>query len=79
MTLLEPSQEVVAFLSKLQGVRIGGEQIETGALLDVIDPSFGTRATQVALGNADHINDAVSAARAALQGPWGSMTPCGCD
>ena len=74
MTLLEPSQEVVAFLSKLQGVRIGGEQIETGALLDVIDPSFGTRATQVALGNADHINDAVSAARAALQGPWGSMT-----
>jgi acyl-CoA reductase-like NAD-dependent aldehyde dehydrogenase len=74
MKLLEPHKDVTAFLDTVQGLRIGSERIETGAFLDVIDPSFGTLATQVALGSADHINDAVAAARGALSGPWGKMT-----
>ena len=74
MKLLEPGKEVAAFLANHQGPRIGAENVTTGALLDVIDPSFGTVVTQVAIGAADHINDAVATARDALTGPWGSMT-----
>lgn len=74
MKMLKPSKEVAAFLAHPQGLRIGGEHVATGALLDVIDPSHGTLATQVAMGTADDIDDGVTAARAALQGPWGSMT-----
>jgi acyl-CoA reductase-like NAD-dependent aldehyde dehydrogenase len=74
MKLLEPSKFVSAFLANPQGLRIGSLRVETGAMLDVIDPSFGTLATQVALGGADDIDDAVTAARDALAGPWGSMT-----
>jgi acyl-CoA reductase-like NAD-dependent aldehyde dehydrogenase len=74
MTLLTPHRDVSAFLASPQGLRIGDARIETGALLDVIDPSFDTLATQVALGGADDIDHAVAAARAALEGPWGSIT-----
>lgn len=74
MKLLEQHKDVAAFLAKPQGLRIGNERVETGALLDVIDPSFGTMVTQVALGRASDIDHAVDAARAALSGPWGKMT-----
>lgn len=74
MKLREPSAEVAAFLAKPQGLRINGERIETGASLDVIDPSFGTVAAQVSLASVDDIDTAVAAARAALSGPWGRMT-----
>ncbi|MEP2531494.1 aldehyde dehydrogenase family protein [Shimia sp.] len=74
MKLLEPHRDVSAFLATSQGLRIADARVETGALLDVIDPSFDTLATQVAMGSAEHIDEAVSAARQALAGPWGSMT-----
>jgi acyl-CoA reductase-like NAD-dependent aldehyde dehydrogenase len=74
MKLLQPHKDVSAFLGRTQGVRIGADRVETGALLDVVDPSFDTLAAQVAMGTAEHINDAVVAARDALAGPWGSMT-----
>lgn len=74
MKLRELSAEVAAFLAKTQGLRVNGERIETGASLDVIDPSFGTVAAQVSLASVDDIDTAVAAARAALAGPWGRMT-----
>lgn len=74
MKLLELHKEVAAFLDTVQGLRIGADRVETGALLDVSDPSFGTLATQVAMGTAAHIDDAVATAREALTGPWGTMT-----
>ncbi len=74
MKLLDLHKDVAAFLAKPQGLRIGNDRVETSKLLDVIDPSFDTQAAQVSLGTAADIDDAVSAARAALSGPWGTMT-----
>ncbi|WP_372885998.1 aldehyde dehydrogenase family protein [Shimia sp.] len=47
---------------------------QSGATLDLIDPSDGTRLCPVARGGAGDIDAAVRAARSALDGPWGAMT-----
>lgn len=74
MKLMEPSREVSAFLAECQGLRIGDALVETSAQIDVVDPSFDKPVAQVAMATAEHIDDAVAAARAALSGPWASMT-----
>lgn len=74
MKLLSPSREVAAFLSTPQGLRIADAQVGTAAQITVVDPSFDTPVAQVAMATADHIDDAVAAARAALSGPWGRLT-----
>lgn len=55
---------------------IGGGWVDpaSGQTLDLIDPSNGELICQVARGDADDIDQAVSAAQAALGGPWGRMT-----
>lgn len=74
MKMLDLHKDVAAFLAKPQGLRIGGDRIETSAQLDVFDPSFDRVVGQVALGTAQDIDHAVDSARAALAGPWGAMT-----
>ena len=55
---------------------IGGRWVagSSGETLPVIDPSTGEVFDQLARGNAADIDQAVAAARAALNGPWGRMT-----
>jgi aldehyde dehydrogenase (NAD+) len=45
-----------------------------GQLLDLFDPSDGSRLTAIARGTADDIDAAVQAARAAREGAWGRLT-----
>ncbi|SOE18966.1 aldehyde dehydrogenase (NAD+)/phenylacetaldehyde dehydrogenase [Hoeflea halophila] len=75
MKLFERHPEVAAFLEQVQGLRIGSGMVKTDQLFDVIDPSFGTVAAQVARAGEAEIDQAVAAARAALSGPWAKMTP----
>ena len=53
---------------------IGGKWRRTGAELPVEDPSTGADISEIARGTADDIDRAVTAARAALAGPWGRAT-----
>lgn len=46
----------------------------SGALLPLINPSDGSNLCEIARGNADDIDRAVAAARAAYDGPWGRAT-----
>lgn len=46
----------------------------SGQTLPVIDPSNGVAFDTIARGNAQDIDKAVQAARAALSGPWGKLT-----
>ena len=74
MNLIQLHPETAAFLSQSQGLRIGDALVETTATLDVVDPSFDTVAGQVACAGIGEIDQAVTAARAALTGPWGALT-----
>ncbi len=44
-----------------------------GRTLDVVSPSDGKAFDQIARGTPQDVNNAVAAARAALQGPWGQL------
>lgn len=67
--------EVAAFLSVAQGLRIGGARVDTEAVIEVENPSTGAPLAQVSAAGASHVDQAVDAARAALSGPWGTLTP----
>ena len=67
--------DVSAFLDTVQGLRIGAEKIETAEHLDVENPSTQGLIARVARAGAREIDLAVAAARAALTGPWGALTP----
>jgi acyl-CoA reductase-like NAD-dependent aldehyde dehydrogenase len=56
---------------------IGGERVEAadGRAFETIDPSTGEPIAQVALGGAEDVARAAKAARAALEGKWGSLLP----
>ena len=47
---------------------------DSGETLPLLNPSNGSLLAEIARGNADDINAAVAAARAALDGPWGQLT-----
>lgn len=47
---------------------------QSGAMLDVLDPASGQAFTQIAAGNADDIDLAVTAARQAVDGAWGRLS-----
>ncbi len=55
---------------------IGGEATaaESGATYDSVDPFTGEKWARVPDGDAADIDRAVTAARAALEGPWGALT-----
>ncbi|MGJ8546238.1 MAG: aldehyde dehydrogenase family protein [Sulfitobacter sp.] len=54
---------------------IGGKWVapESGALIDLVNPSDGSTLCAIARGSAEDINRAVEAAEAALAGPWGKL------
>ncbi|MFW0778364.1 MAG: aldehyde dehydrogenase family protein [Rickettsiales bacterium] len=56
---------------------IGGRyrSSNSGEFLDSFDPATGTLIARIANANSTDVDNAVKHARAALQGPWASMTP----
>lgn len=55
-------------------VLIGGAWREAADTLPTSDPSLGTVLCDIACGSTRDVDDAVAAARSALQGEWGSAT-----
>jgi aminomuconate-semialdehyde/2-hydroxymuconate-6-semialdehyde dehydrogenase len=53
---------------------VGGAEVPLGAGFDKHDPATGQPNARVAEADADLVDAAVSAARAALRGPWGRTT-----
>ena len=69
--------EAAAFVRQPHRNLIGGEWLEgkSGGLVDVFDPGSGVVVTQVTDASAADVDDAVAAARRALEsGPWSRMT-----
>src|SRR5258708_6329260 len=62
---------------KIKRMLIGGKWLEaaSGKTFDTINPATGQVLAQVAEGDAEDINRAVAAARAAFEGPWSRSTP----
>lgn len=79
MQLASPSlhPNVEAFLKGPKKLLINGQWVEssTGQTFETINPATKEVLCQVADGNAEDIDKAVKAARAALNGKWGRMTP----
>src|SRR5450755_3054629 len=65
------------WLAKPRPMLINGKwvQAKSGKVFEVQDPATEMRLATVAEGDAADIDDAVRAARAALDGPWGRMSP----
>jgi phenylacetaldehyde dehydrogenase len=65
------------FLSSPRQLLINGEWVDAadGETFDSIDPGTGEVLATVAHGKAEDVDRAVRAARAALSGPWSTMTP----
>jgi aminomuconate-semialdehyde/2-hydroxymuconate-6-semialdehyde dehydrogenase len=53
---------------------IGGKWVATGSRFDLIDPTTGRVTGAVHEAGCNEVDAAVSAAKAALKGPWGRMT-----
>jgi aldehyde dehydrogenase (NAD+) len=58
---------------------IGGDHVDAadGATFETYNPATGEAITTVARGDVEDVDRAVRAARAALSGPWGRVTPDG--
>ena len=72
------SQPARAFLSRgHHGLWINGKAVESadGARIAIHDPSTGATLGTIAAGQAEDIDRAVTAARAAFDGPWSRWTP----
>ncbi|MBL4712668.1 MAG: aldehyde dehydrogenase family protein [Gammaproteobacteria bacterium] len=65
------------FLSKPLGMYIDGKFVSGNAneTLDVMEPSTGKHLAQIARGNEQDINDAVSSAKQAFEGEWAAYKP----
>ena len=59
------------------GLYIGGKAVPSvsGRTYESLDPFTGQPWARVADGSAEDVDQAVAAARAALSGPWGALTP----
>ncbi|MFD9663917.1 aldehyde dehydrogenase family protein [Rhodococcus sp. NPDC059968] len=79
MTTTSPalSPEVSAFLASPVLHLIDGRHVPSasGEVFATVNPCNGDALAQVAFGGDEDVNRAVSAARRALDGPWGRMTP----
>lgn len=53
----------------------GQERPGAAGTADVMDPAQGTVLTRTTLASAEDVDEAVAAARAALEGEWGSLPP----
>ncbi|KAA1251486.1 aldehyde dehydrogenase family protein [Mycobacterium simiae] len=77
MTAISTDQRVNDFLAAQRQLFIGGQQQMSlcGKTFDTPNPATGARLATVAEGQAEDIDAAVAAARAAFDGPWSAMTP----
>nr|WP_271214057.1 aldehyde dehydrogenase family protein [Rhodococcus wratislaviensis]GLK41373.1 phenylacetaldehyde dehydrogenase [Rhodococcus wratislaviensis] len=77
ITTVALSTQVSAFLSNPVLHLIDGKQVPaaSGETFASFNPSNGESLAQVAFGGAEDVDRAVAAARRALDGPWGRMTP----
>lgn len=66
-----------SWLSKVRPMLINGQwqNAKSGRTFQVLDPATAMHLATVAEGDAADVDAAVRAARAALDGPWGKMTP----
>jgi acyl-CoA reductase-like NAD-dependent aldehyde dehydrogenase len=66
-----------AFAAGPHRLLIGSERLEAadGRTFETLDPSTGQPIAAVALGGGEDVDRAVLAARAALEGKWGSLLP----
>lgn len=71
------SSEVTNFLSRPVTHLIDGQNVPSasGESFTTFNPCDGQSLAQVSLGGTEDVNRAVSAARRALEGPWGRMSP----
>ncbi|WP_213575867.1 aldehyde dehydrogenase family protein [Rhodococcus sp. USK13] len=77
VTSAAPSPQVSAFLGNPVLHLIDGKQVPaaSGETFTTFNPSNGESLAQVAFGGEEDVDRAVAAARRALDGPWGRMTP----
>jgi len=70
-------RNVEQFISTPRQLYINGEFVDaaSGKTFDTPNPATGETLAHVAEGDAEDINRAVAAARAAFDGPWSRMTP----
>lgn len=68
------SPETTAFLGQTHRLLIGGEWVEGSGELVTRDPATGLMLARFQTGGAAEVDQAVTAARAAFEGPWGRMT-----
>lgn len=70
-------QNMPDFLQGSKKLLIGGKWVDSssGECIDAINPATGEIICQIAKGNTEDINRAVSAARKAFEGPWSTFTP----
>ncbi|WP_284982303.1 aldehyde dehydrogenase family protein [Arthrobacter sp. efr-133-TYG-118] len=69
--------EVASFLSRPVSHLIDGQNVPSasGESFTTFNPCDGESLAQVSFGGTEDVNRAVSAARRALDGPWGRMSP----
>ncbi len=70
-------KDVEAFVATPRQLFINGQWTDaaSGKTFETPNPATGETLARVAEGDAEDINRAVRAARAAFEGPWGHMTP----
>src|SRR5262245_40093745 len=72
------TEQVSQFLARPRSMLIGGKWMESasGRTFPAFDPAVGKSVASVSEGDAEDIDRAVKAARAAFEtGPWGRMLP----
>ncbi len=80
MTIQPIHPDVAAFLSEnAKDMIIGGKKVksQSGKTYTAYNPSDGTALVEIASGDQADIDAAVAAAKAALAGAWGKMSPAG--
>src|SRR6266851_1402425 len=76
-TTFDPSLRPASLDGRAKGLLIGGEWVpaRSGQTFESVNPSTGEVIAELAAGDAEDIDAAVSAARAAFEGPWSKFTP----
>ncbi|WP_416566298.1 aldehyde dehydrogenase family protein [Nocardia testacea] len=72
---IQPQPRVREFLADTKKLLINGKWVEarSGRTFATYDPATGQKLTEVAQGGVLDVDDAVQAARAAFEGPWGRL------
>jgi phenylacetaldehyde dehydrogenase len=75
--LTKPTDDIEKFLARDHRLFIDGQWVEPGSdrLIEVENPSTETIIARMRSASRDDLDCAVSAARTALDGPWGRMPP----